>query len=63
MVAAGKTVVVYVQPRRAFVEVHGTRELSSLLDGLGRADAERLRASAAAEGLETSLAGQATLSL
>jgi adenine-specific DNA-methyltransferase len=63
MVAAGKTVAVYVQPRRAFVEVHGTRELSSLLEGLDPADAERLRASAAAEGLETSLAGQATLGL
>ena len=39
------------------------RALSSLLEGLDRSDAERLRASAAAEGLETSLAGQATLSL
>jgi len=52
-----------VQPRRAFVEVRGMRELSGLLEGLDRSDAERLRASAAAEGLETSLAGHATLSL
>ena len=63
MVAEGKAVVVYVQPRRAFIEVHGVRELSSLLEGLDRSDAERLRASAAAEGLESSLVGQATLSL
>ena len=39
------------------------RAMASLLEGLDRADAERLRASAAAGGLETSLAGQATLSL
>jgi hypothetical protein len=56
-------VVVYLQPRRLFVEVHGMKELSGLLDGLDRSDAERLRASAAAEGLDGALGGQATLNL
>jgi hypothetical protein len=63
MVADAKAVVVYLQPRRLFVEVHGMKELSGLLDGLDRSDAERLRASAAAEGLDGALGGQATLNL
>lgn len=46
-----KPVVVYVQPRKAFVDVRTHSDLSTLLAELDRHAAGRLRAAAAAEGL------------
>jgi two-component system NarL family response regulator len=51
LVAQGKPVVVYVEPRRRFVEVRRRLDLPALLDGLDRPTASRLWAAAAAEGL------------
>ena len=58
-----KPVVVYVLPRKAFVEVRGQRDLSALLAELDRPTARRLRAAAAAEGLGEGLADQQALGL
>lgn len=56
-----KPVVVYIQPRKAFVEVRGRSELASLLTRLDRQTAGRLRAAAAAEGLGQAFADQQAL--
>jgi hypothetical protein len=46
-----KPVVVYVQPRKGFVDVRTRGDLSALLAELDRETAKRLHAAAAAEGL------------
>jgi adenine-specific DNA-methyltransferase len=51
LAAQDKPVVVYVQPRRSFVEVRRRLDLPALLAGLERQTASRLWAAAAAEGL------------
>jgi hypothetical protein len=56
-----KPVVVYVQPRRGFVDVRTQRDLSALLAKLDRQAARRLQADAAAEGLGQGVADQPTL--
>jgi len=53
-----KPVVVYVQPRRRFVEVRVQRDLAALFAELDSQTATRVRADAAAEGLEPRLAEQ-----
>ena len=59
---AGKPVVVYVQPRKSFLEIRTRDALLSFLGSLGASSAARLRADAAAEGLSTPL-GQESLGL
>ena len=56
-----KPVVVYVQPRTAFVDVRTHSDLSALLAELDRQTARRLHADAAAEGLGQGVADQPTL--
>jgi hypothetical protein len=51
LAARDKPVVVYVEPRRSFVEVRRRLDLPALLVDLDRATASRLWACAAAEGL------------
>lgn len=60
LAAADKPVVLYLQPRKSFVEIRTRVALASLLSQLGAGSVARLRADAAAEGL-TSQLGQATL--
>jgi hypothetical protein len=57
-----KPVVVYVQPRKAFVEVRGRSDLSALLAELDGPTASRFHAAAAAEGLGPGFADQPALS-
>ena len=56
-----KPVVVYVQPRKSFVDVRTRGDLSALLAELDRETAKRLHAAAAAEGLGQRLADQPAL--
>lgn len=56
-----KPVVVYVQPRKGFVDVRTRGDLSALLAELDRETAKRLHAAAAAEGLGQRLADQPAL--
>ena len=56
-----KPVVVYVQPRRAFVDVRTPGDLSVLLSHVDQRLAKRLREDAVAEGLEQGLAEQPAL--
>ena len=56
-----KPVVVYVQPRKGFVDVRTRSDLSALLAELDRETARRLQADAAAEGLGQGVADQPTL--
>ena len=58
-----KPVVVYVQPKRGFVDVRTQRDLSALLAELDRQAARRLHADAIAEGLGQGLADQPALGL
>jgi adenine-specific DNA-methyltransferase len=52
----GKTVVVYVQPRKAFVDIRTPADLSDLIRTVDDRTASRLRADDEAEGLASSLA-------
>jgi hypothetical protein len=61
LVGHAKPAVVYVQPGKRFAEVRSQSELSILIGQLGRQTAIRLRADAAAEGLDSGLAAQAAL--
>jgi len=63
LAAQDKPVVVYVQPRRSFVEVRRRRDLPVLLSGLEGQAASRLWAAAAAEGLGQGFADQEGLQL
>ena len=54
-------VVVYVQPRKSFVDVRTRAELAALLSELDRQAARRLHADAVAEGLAQGLADQPAL--
>jgi hypothetical protein len=56
-----KPVVVYVLPRKSFVEVRTYSDLSALLGDLDRQTARRLHADAVAEGLGQGLADQPAL--
>jgi adenine-specific DNA-methyltransferase len=56
-----KPVVVYVQPRKGFVDVRTHSDLSALLGELDRQAARRLHADAIAEGLGQGLADQPAL--
>jgi adenine-specific DNA-methyltransferase len=56
-----KPVVVYVQPRKGFVDVRTRSDISALLAELDRETARRLQADAAAEGLGQGVADQPTL--
>ena len=56
-----KPVVVYVQPRKTFVDVRTHADLSALLGELDRQAARRLHADAIAEGLGLGLADQSAL--
>jgi hypothetical protein len=56
-----KPVVVYVQPRKGFVDVRTRSDISALLAELDRETATRLQADAAAEGLGQGVADQSTL--
>jgi hypothetical protein len=56
-----KPVVVYVQPRKGFVDVRTHSDLSALLGELDRHAARRLYADAIAEGLGHGLADQPAL--
>ena len=56
-----KLVVVYVQPRKSFVDVRTHSDLSALLAELDRETAKRLHADAAAEGLAQGVADQPAL--
>ena len=56
-----KPVVVYVQPRKSFVDVRTPGDLSALLSHVDRRLAKRLREDAVAEGLEQRLAEQPAL--
>ncbi len=56
-----KPVVVFIQSRKAFVEVRAQVDLSLLLAELDGQAARRLRTDAAAEGLDQSFAGQSAL--
>ena len=60
--AAGKPTVVYVQPRKGFVDVRTSADLMAFLAGLGANSAKRLRAGARAEGLSHQI-DQASLQL
>jgi hypothetical protein len=53
-----KPVVVYVQPRKSFVDVRTHSDLSALLGELDHQTARRLHADAVAEGLGQGLADQ-----
>jgi hypothetical protein len=57
----GKPVMVYVHPKRGFVDVRTRRDLSALLGQLDRHAARRLHADAVAEGLGQELADQVAL--
>lgn len=61
LAARDKPVVVYVQPRKAFVEVRGRNDLATLLAEIDRETASRLRAAAHAEGLGQGFADQQAL--
>ena len=61
LAARQKPVVVYVQPRRTFVEVRRHRDLSALLAELDRRVATGIRAAAVAEGLGQGFGGQRAL--
>jgi hypothetical protein len=61
LVGHGKPAVVYVQPGKRFAEVRSQNALSILIGQLDRQAATRLRADAAAEGLDSGLAAQAAL--
>ena len=61
LAARDKPVVVYVQPRKAFVEVRGRNGVPALVAELDRQTASRLRAAAAAEGLGQGFADQQAL--
>jgi hypothetical protein len=56
-----KPVVVYVGPRKGFVDVRTQGDLTALLGELDRQAARRLHADAIAEGLEHGLADQPAL--
>ena len=56
-----KPVVVYVQPRKGFIDVRTHSDLSALLGELDRQAARRLRADAIAEGLGQGLADRPAL--
>jgi hypothetical protein len=56
-----KPVVVYVQPKKGFVDVRTHGDLSALLGELDRRAARRLHADAVAEGLAQGLADQPAL--
>jgi hypothetical protein len=60
LAAAGKPVVIYMQPQGHFIDVRTRSALSALLSELGAPSAARLRADAAAEGLSPQL-GQSSL--
>lgn len=60
LAAAGKPVVIYMQPQGLFVDIRTRSALSSLLRELDAGSAARLRADAAAEGLSPQL-GQTSL--
>jgi hypothetical protein len=51
LAAAGKPVVVYVTPKKAFVEVREERDLGTLFAGLDAGALDRLRLDITAEGL------------
>ncbi len=59
--SCSKPVVVYVQPKRRFIDVRTQGDLSALLTQLDRQSARRLHADAVAEGLGAGLADQAAL--
>jgi hypothetical protein len=61
LAARDKPVVVYVQPRKAFVEVRGRNDLAALLAEIDGQTASRLRAAAEAEGLGQGFADQQPL--
>jgi len=58
LAAEGKPVVVYVAPRKTFVEVRGEQDLGGLLAKLDRSALKRLQTDAAAEGLSQELTQQ-----
>lgn len=56
-----KPVVVYVQPRKSFVDVRTQGDLAALLSGVDRRLARQLHQDAVAEGLEPGLGNQPAL--
>jgi adenine-specific DNA-methyltransferase len=62
LAAAGKPVVIHVEPEKSFVEIRTSEDLTAFLAGLGADSNKRLRADAVAEGLSRELE-QASLGL
>ena len=61
LVAGGKTVVVYISPKRLFIDVRSERDLGPLVAGLDGGTRDRLRRDLADEGLPHSMADQLAL--